>query len=174
MPTSDPRVISTIVHRAIGLMPLSVLDLGIGYGKYGVLLREYIGYNVDRTPRIEGVEGWDNYSKGNWSAYDEVYRHDFSDRGWWPRYVGFDLVLMIDSLEHLPPADAEDLLSHLIKNNKTVIISVPNGVCPQGVYKGNVLETHRSTWYRSNIVPFGGQILFESDFGLVAEFKGAL
>lgn len=170
MPTSDPRIISTIVHRAIGLMPRSVLDLGIGYGKYGVLLREYLHQNTSHPVVIQGVEGFADYWGQPWCSYDHVRRENFALMELWPHYVGFDLVLMIDSLEHLDLVLAKKLLTHLIKNNKTVIVSVPNGPSPQGPYLGNELEEHRSTWYRDDLAWFGGHVLLDHTYGLVVEF----
>lgn len=170
MPTSDPRVISTIVHRAIGLAPASVLDLGIGYGKYGVLLREYLGQNLDRSLRLIGVEGFPGYESARWSVYDAIRREDFSDDSKWADYSGFDLVLMVDSLEHLDMVRGRLLLRELIAHNKTILVSVPNGVSPQGAYKGNNLECHRATWTREDLLGCGGRILLEEPYGLLAEF----
>lgn len=155
-------------------MPATVLDLGIGYGKYGALLREFCSHNVERATVLTGVEGYRPYVTPMWTMYDAVKVEDFSNPIHWPDYVGFDLVLMIDSLEHLETTTAAKLLNHLTENNRFVIVSVPNGHCPQGSYKGNRLEEHRSTWYRYHLTEFGGHILADTDYALVAEFRGQI
>ena len=59
MPTS----VLLLAERAVTLAatitptPRTVLDVGAGYGKYGVLLREYL----DPTPEVWGVEAWPPY-----------------------------------------------------------------------------------------------------------------
>lgn len=45
MPTSHPNQINEIIQIAELLRPASVLDVGVGYGKYGFLLREYLEAN---------------------------------------------------------------------------------------------------------------------------------
>ena len=41
--------------------PQRILDVGAGYGKHGVLLREYL----DPTPTVHGVEAWEPYVKAH-------------------------------------------------------------------------------------------------------------
>jgi hypothetical protein len=42
MPTSHPYQLNEIIDLAMKVDPKSVLDVGVGFGKYGVLLREYL------------------------------------------------------------------------------------------------------------------------------------
>jgi 16S rRNA G1207 methylase RsmC len=45
MPTSNYEAISKILGEILVLDPRSVLDVGPGKGKYGVLCREYLNLN---------------------------------------------------------------------------------------------------------------------------------
>jgi len=43
MPTSHPFQLDDIVQFIIETAPQSILDIGVGFGKYGVFAREYLG-----------------------------------------------------------------------------------------------------------------------------------
>jgi hypothetical protein len=93
---------------------------------------------------IRGVEGFPAYNNPCWNAYNSLLSADF--RGIYQTVKDFDLVMMIDSLEHVDKAEAMVILYHLATHNKQVIVSVPLGVCPQGSCFSNDLETHRATF----------------------------
>ena len=42
MPTSYPHQINEIVRLVLAVNPASLLDIGVGFGKYGFLAREYL------------------------------------------------------------------------------------------------------------------------------------
>ncbi len=140
--------------RKIGALgPQSTLDLGVGFGKYGCLVREIQeAVNGRCRPsqflaRLDGVEAFTNYANPMWELYNQVMTLNMGDERNWHRFVGYDLVLAIDSLEHLDKPKAKDLLRHLLAKNKGVIVSVPVGVCPQEAVFGNEFEVHRASWY---------------------------
>ena len=56
MPTSDMHNIVPILTIMQHLQPRSVLDIGCGFGKYGVLLREYLDIWHERLePKMVGA-----------------------------------------------------------------------------------------------------------------------
>lgn len=157
MPTSDYANIEPIMSEIHRLQPERMIELGIGCGKYGALCREtldgiYGRVTPDKWARtIHGVDVFRAYGFGPtgsknpcWDCYDEVEIGDFSTMD----IAGWDLVLMVDSLEHLSPQIGEKFLAHLVESNRHVIISVPNGHMPQDepVY-GNPYERHLTTYY---------------------------
>jgi hypothetical protein len=150
MPVSDIANISPILKEVDRLSPRSICDLGIGYGKYGVLLRELLDIGKGNLKPeewhtvIDGIEGFAKYRSPLWGAYNNVTIANFLDIA--DRIVNYDLVLMIDSLEHVVKGSAYEVLNRLLAQNKHVIVSVPLGDCPQGAVHGNVLETHLSSW----------------------------
>jgi SAM-dependent methyltransferase len=167
MPTSHPSLISPIMERVLELRPLSILELGIGYGKYGALLREYFPKAL-----IIGVEGWAAYRNENWSKYDEVLIQDFVHVA----SGNYDLVLMVDSLEHLDKQTGGMLLKKLVGENRRVLVSTPDGEYPQGAVNGNEYERHRATWTATEFVALGGRVLanpkFDIGYGVLVEFEG--
>lgn len=64
MPTSHSNQLNEIVQIAELLSPTSVMDVGVGNGKYGFLLREYLGSNRNIAKKdfvIDGIEGYEEY-----------------------------------------------------------------------------------------------------------------
>ena len=131
------------------ISPHSVLDLGIGFGKWGVLCREILDARFGRChsdqweAKIDGFEVFRDYRNPCWNAYDHLWQMDFR-KG--PFLVRYDLVLMIDSLEHMPMDEGRPFLRGLVKRNKRVIVSVPNGRMEQGETFENPHEAHLWTF----------------------------
>jgi hypothetical protein len=148
MPISDFRHIPTVLHYALALRPRSVLDVGVGMGTYGFLLRGFL--DVDswspgpgRSVRIEGVEIFAPYKNSVWDfAYDRVHLGDV--RELLPTLGSYDLVLMNDVLEHFVRSEARALVHQALAGAKAVIATTPNRECPQGPWGGNEAETHKS------------------------------
>jgi 2-polyprenyl-3-methyl-5-hydroxy-6-metoxy-1,4-benzoquinol methylase len=134
------------------LSPKSVLDLGCGFGKYGVLCREILDARFGRCrpeqweASIVGVEVHKAYINPAWMLYDAIWSREFLGRDDQDDYRGWDLVLLIDALEHLDPRDGRRSLAFLVGVNKHLIVSVPNGVMEQGETFGNPYEAHRWTF----------------------------
>jgi hypothetical protein len=168
MPTSDIHNIVPIVEVAMQLQPRSILDLGMGSGKYGVLLREYLDVAHGRLTRkdwavhILGVEGFPQYINNlHRSVYSTTSVEDFSDKENWEFYKGYDLAMMIDSFEHIEKQRGRELLTFLRQNNKRVLVSCPFGdnYLEQGAVYGNEFERHRAHWHPHEFVNMGGTIL---------------
>ena len=69
----------------ISLQPFSVLDVGSGFGKYGVLCREYLELWDGRQEykfirRIDGVEAFENYiTPLHKFIYNNIYTENIID-----------------------------------------------------------------------------------------------
>jgi len=173
MPSSNPETIPVVIGLVWRLAPKRVLDVGAGYGKYGVLFREYLemlhtrnsqprpsGSTMwrKRLVRIDAVEGFSDYvGKLHYAVYDNVYIEnifDFVKKQW-----EYDLIFMGDVLEHIEKEAAlnELLPALLARVAMGVLISVPAYAEAQGSEFGNELETHRSRWQFADfhgIAPF--------------------
>ncbi len=156
MPISDYRHIPQVLDEVYALQPERTIELGIGFGKWGVLLREVLDgiYGRCRPEQwqrmIWGVDCWSQYQNPCWDVYNGVDVCDFTAGligGMTWNLAGWDLVMMMDSLEHLHPDIGRPFLDSLVLSNKHVIISVPNGYMPQdqAVY-GNEKEKHLWTF----------------------------
>lgn len=119
-----------------------VLDLGIGVGDFGKLIKK----NITAPTRITGVEAWEKYRGRKWSYYDEIVIADIqtflaqSDQT-------FDFVLLVDVLEHFSREDGENVLNALKQRaRRAVIVSTPTTGYPQGATTGNPYQEHRCIW----------------------------
>ena len=150
---SGPLVASRlIVNTVLATAPKRVLDLGMGTGKYGFLIREQsdlAGGRVDRETwqmRIDGVEGYEAYIGGHQHAiYDSITISDIveflsrADSG------SYDIALALDVVEHFTPNDAIAFVNDALRVSTYVLISTPKGFYAK-CDAANELETHRSWW----------------------------
>jgi hypothetical protein len=147
---SDISNIEPILNEVARIKPAGICELGVGFGKYGVLCREVLEAVEGRCrpdqwqTLIVGVEGFPEYNNPCWQVYNVIKTEDF--RQSYEKVTGWPLVMMIDSLEHVEMTEAQTILRYLVENNQRVLISVPLGNCPQDGVFGNELERHRSTW----------------------------
>lgn len=152
MPTSHSGQINTIVDLVVAIDPKSILDIGIGHGKYGFLSREYLDVASDDVTyqhhkiRIDGIEGFPEYITDlQRLIYDEIFVGnaleviDTIDRQ-------YDLILMIDVFEHFTKEDGEAILAKCLKKAKHVLISCPKHMHEQGEDHGNKYQEHKFQW----------------------------
>ena len=160
MPSSQYYHISKIMEMIISLKPNSVLDIGSGYGKFGVLCREYLELWDGRQmyefkKRIDCVEVFKEYiTPLHKYIYNNVYNKNILDLVVNLDYR-YDLILLIDVLEHFEKKEGSNLLNTLVKNNKGVLISTPKNPSPQKDAFGNIYETHRSRWTNKDLRSLG-------------------
>jgi SAM-dependent methyltransferase len=139
MPTSEHWQIPRIVEVIVRERPRSVLDVGAGYGKYGVLAREYAD-----PRRVDAVDA----NAPRYPVYDNVYLGDIRalDQLLPPDVPPYDLALFVDVIEHLDKEDAWRVLEALTRRAHRVLITTPLGFRAQEI-PGMPYETHRSGWY---------------------------
>ncbi len=161
MPSSNPETIAVVIELVWKIAPKRLLDVGAGYGKYGVLFREYLELRhrqslgpelknrtiwENRLVRIDALEGFGRYvGQLHKVVYDNVYVEniiDFLQKDW-----DYDFIFLGDILEHIDKSSAQELLSELVSRAKMgVLVSVPRRNSQQGAEFGNSLEEHRSSW----------------------------
>lgn len=155
MPTSYYSHMTRVVELILQEKPQSVLDVGIGYGKFGCLAREYIEAWLHQRyipsewkALIHGIEIFDKYVNPMWGAYDRVFLGDAveltKNPTWGIPQTGYDLVIMMDMLEHVTRADGLALLNQLKAIGKKIIFSYSN--CEQSNVCANKNEDHISKW----------------------------
>lgn len=151
MPTSDHHNINTMLSILRALEPRRVLDVGCGFGKYGVALREYLDIWYERlerdtwTVQLIGVEACDRYRN---PIHDFVYNHVFYGEAQTvvPQLGQFDAVLIADVIEHLEIEEARLLAKTCLEHSPVLIVSTPVDWNPQGDLCGNPYERHRNLW----------------------------
>ncbi|QCX34240.1 hypothetical protein FDN13_11315 [Caloramator sp. E03] len=151
MPTSYHGQISTILDIVISLRPKSILDVGVGFGKYGVLLREMFDISMERYSKdkweivIDGIEGYSNYKNPIYEyVYNKVYFDLVQDIA---KKIekNYELILMIDILEHFHKKEGEEIIDVFLEKCSNLLICVPFIPSPQK-YLDNSLENHKSQW----------------------------
>ena len=159
MPTSDSFNISPIVSIVVNTAPRSILDVGCGFGKYGVLFREYLDiwherYQKDQWQcRIVGVEAFGQYRNPIW---EYVYHEMLVGRGQdvVPALKEtFDCVLIADVIEHLELAEAKALVAACLEKANLLIVSTPKEFYAQHDILGNEYEKHRCLWTAADYPP---------------------
>jgi len=152
MPSSQIENISTITQWIAGLNPRSILDVGVGFGKYGVLAREYTDIRNGRYWRkdwktiIDGIEIFTKYKNPCWDIYNSIFEADAREMVQSLR--NYEVILLCDILEHFEKGEALALL-HRCRTiaTKAVIVSTPHGKYEQGAAFGNEHERHLSEWF---------------------------
>lgn len=171
MPFSDSSMLSPIMAYVESLQPSSVLDVGVGFAQYGVLLRNNLekfdlfewddtGYARKRDKeewqvRIDGIEGFEPY-------ITPVHRYVYTSL-----FIGdalevlpaikrhYELVLATEILEHFDKEDGYHFIEMLKSRCAgSIIISTPKEFVPSE-YPANPYENHRSFWSQEELIALG-------------------
>lgn len=121
----SPHNVTPILERIVALDPERVLDVGAGYGMWGMLLREhlddFVGYR-----KIDGVEP--DRVRANRSpahqVYDLMLTVDFPGPMAGALADRYDLVLMDGYLDRLTPADGYQAIRTALKLAPLLLVSV--------------------------------------------------
>ncbi len=165
MASSFAAQIPGIIHLIKKLKPASVLDIGKGFGKYGFLIHEYAG--IDNKKKIDHSFTLKELSSINIDAveadeslmlpylkdiYNNIYFGDVTKI--YPALPNYDLILMIDVIEHVYKNDALAVLNYFLKNNCKIIIATPKDFFQQDLYESD-FEKHVSHWTKNDFNKLG-------------------
>lgn len=166
MPSSYLENIPVVMAYLEARRPSSVLDVGVGYGKYGFLIRERLDNFKWELP-LDGVEVFPAYldaSRVDAWLYDSMFSGEFLKlfdeialHAQLCRNGRYDTVLMVDVLEHFDEAMARSALSCALDLGHDVIVSTPVGYA-QGAVNGNEHETHRSEWPQEKLIAYAEEV----------------
>lgn len=160
MPSSNARQIPVIVGLLRQLDFHTVLDVGCGYGKYGFLIREYIDrFTMDVFIDAIDADINDDAYRVIDEIYDDIYEGDFIGEH---QFIGqhaqqrthWDLVLMIDVIEHFDKEDGYAALQQALTIGKRVLIATPKNPAHQHI-EGKPYEEHRSRWTQKDFKEVG-------------------
>ncbi|MCA1962119.1 MAG: class I SAM-dependent methyltransferase, partial [Desulfomonile sp.] len=154
MGTSNWQNIPFCVEVLMKIEPKSVLDVGVGFGRWGMVAREFCEawfgrlYRRDWVIRIEGIEAFaDNIDHHHDNFYDKIHLGDAVEV--LPRLLArdWDLVIFGDVIEHFPKEIGLKLLTMAVEKADYVLVNVPLGSGrPQREGCVNQYERLRSTW----------------------------
>lgn len=145
--SSRAEAIPSVIFGLMALRPRSVLDVGIGFGKYGMLAREYLGwFGQDWLQKLDGVEAWEPYiGPIQRAVYDRVFCCDIREQI--DNLPTYDAIIFADVIEHMPKEDGGVLLDKLMAHARDgVIVTTPNVFVEQDDVGGNPYQVHRSLW----------------------------
>lgn len=160
MPTSWYQVIPAVLYQIQSLQVRSVLDVGIGFGKYGMLIREALEVPLGRyhkhqwQMKVDGIEVFPGYKNPiHQYCYDQVYYGDVLSLA--AELPSYDVILLIDVLEHFDKETGKSLLQQLVSHiNQCLLVSTPLYPDPQGAFLGNANEAHQSRWVLTDFLDF--------------------
>jgi hypothetical protein len=162
MPIGCCSLVPTIATQFVVFRPGSVLDVGIGMGFYGAVVRQWLDEGVRpwRT-RLVGVEGFAAYRSPCWDLYDEVVLSSI-ERFLETNADLWDAILLLDVLEHFEHAQGEEILSKLrrrLSPGGRFFVGTPAVWMDQGAAYGNEFERHRSLWTADDLRASGFELL---------------
>lgn len=164
MPTCDPTVLLPVIAEVRKIAPKSVLDVGCGMGKWGLLFREYLegwGHHRYSRPqwkvRIDAVEIFQPYIQPwHHQIYSNIYVGDIRTMMVNP----YDVVNMIDVIEHMPREQGNQLILKLLRNCKHILISTPNfPTRKHGRGAVNPHQRHHCRWAVQDFRPYKHKVL---------------
>jgi len=140
MPTSFVNAVPLVINTVLRLKPESFLDIGVGFGKWGHLFREYsdICHAGDEPARyekpnwrcrIDGIEGHAPYiTPMHKYLYDELMIGNAQDV--LPKLLDegrrYDVIMLGDIIEHFDKDEGMKVLETCMKlANKAVFVSTP-------------------------------------------------
>jgi hypothetical protein len=149
MPSGPLEGAALLVSTILMTEPKRVLDLGMGTGKYGFLLREQHDLALGRWElQIDGVEGYAPYIGGHQRAvYDSITVADVREFLSDTPAGSYDVALVLDLIEHFRPEEGRDLIRATLRVAPLVAVATPKRFYAQAEH-ANVLEHHRSWWPR--------------------------
>ena len=164
MPSSRCTAIPMVIETIRELSPASILDVGTGFGKWGVLFREYTDilasesdpprYQRDNWKvRIDGIEGFQNYLTDlHRYVYNTVHVGDM--RQVISGLPTYDVIYLGDVIEHIDKPEGLQFLEECLRHaGKAVLVVTPADNPPQGSICGKELENHRSCWTADDFRP---------------------
>lgn len=169
MPTSHQKNIYSVttlvetLHDNEGVS--SILDIGAGFGKYGLLLRERLDVRLLRYNKedwqvtIDCIEPYHPYiTPVHHHIYNNIYPSRIEDIiSDLPHY---DVIIMIDCLEHLDKDLGKEIVKAIwSKTNKLLILSFPKTDIPKPHTPwDNKLEIHQCVWSEKEIADLIGTV----------------
>ena len=162
MPTSTYSHLPAVVRFLHLTMPSSVLDIGVGNGKMGFVVRDYLDVMLgerhreeDWTVQLDGIEVFGEYIQEHQRAiYSHIYIGDAFEV---IDALGvYDLVIVGDVLEHFGKQQAWMMLDKCaVHCSRDIILNIPLGEgWTQSEIYGNPYEAHRSFWRLDEFEPF--------------------
>jgi hypothetical protein len=162
MPSSDIKQIFPIFDVLQTAKPESILDIGPGYGKLGVLCREYLDvspqfltetqYPPPQHLTLDCIEIFEDYiSPLHRHIYDHIYIGNALTILPTLKNEAYDMALVVDVLEHFSTPDAVRLIASVLQKSKMALVATPRIGWTQLEVFGNAFEEHLTVWTKRKL-----------------------
>lgn len=194
MGTSNWQNVSYCIELIRRINPKSILDIGAGFGRWGILGREFLevwddsNFTEKWKRKIDAIEIFNGYVKPYHSYfYDNVYIEDAID------FVNgleecYDLIICGDIIEHFEKNEGKIFIDKCLKRCRYLMINIPIGKnWEQNIINNNKYEAHKSIWYNSDFGKYPNKkiksfrdyvsrkfstiLISESKIDLISEYK---
>jgi glycosyltransferase involved in cell wall biosynthesis len=161
MGTSNWQQIPFCIEAMMRIAPERVLDIGVGFGRWGMITREFCDVWFGRVlppdwkVHVEGVEAFPkNINAYHSHFYDKVHIGDLRDL--LPTFKDrWNLIIFGDVLEHFEKHEAIQLLHWAVGLSDYVLVNIPLGDnWQQDEAYDNPYERHLSQWTAEEFEPF--------------------
>ena len=128
MAASDYQCIYEVLHVIEQVKPRSILDVGVGFGKWGIMCRDILEIDRGRLlpdtwlTRIDGIKIYEPYAKAlGGFAYNHLYVGDPLEI--MDRLENYDVILCGDVIEHFDKETCRLFLSKMLDRANIVIMT---------------------------------------------------
>lgn len=160
MMTSYPENIKTILEAIVSVNPKRILDIGSAFGKYSLLAREAImserAVSENLTPADDLEIGCVEMAKyfQDQPYHEKLYQYHYHQDARnidWKELPKFDLVLMIDVLEHWSMEDGVRIINELLAQGSKILVSTPKEIVMYTEdFYGTDCPKHETQWTRKD------------------------
>lgn len=165
MPLGSFALINHLADHLCRHRPKSVLDVGVGFGLTGAIVRQYLDSGVQPWKTVlVGIEAFPQYKNPTWDLYGSVLEMDvrefLKDKGL-AEFAKYDFIVFTDVVEHFSHEEGEEIIYKLmgmLNKGGVLWIGTPGVWAEQGAVHGNEYETHRSLW-KWNEFPPGFEVI---------------
>ena len=167
MPYSDNSNVDWIIDNINKIQPKLILDIGVGAGKYGKLVK-----SVAPECKLYGIEVWQPYVEefNLLSIYDSIFVEDAREFDLSTNTV-YDVIFLGDILEHMNELDAISLWEKSLKSSRYVLMSIPTIHYPQGHEHGNPYEEHVvDNWSHELVIQKFKKIIDYKNFDITSSY----
>jgi SAM-dependent methyltransferase len=166
MPIGSYSLVPYIAHQLCEHRPSRILDLGIGFGLYGAVVREWQDLGVQPwSTYLAGVEAWAAYGNPLWDLYNLVVVDTIQNYLSSANEV-FDFILMTDVIEHFTKDEGAwvlDAMRDRLSPGGRALVGTPGLFFEQGAAFGNEFECHRSLWTAEDFLTRGFSVILDGE-----------
>jgi hypothetical protein len=163
-----------VIHQANAK---SILDVGVGFGKWGVLIREYFDLRPHKKKgfeewsiQLDGIEVHEQYIT---PVHKYIYNNILIGEALKLLSAGnlyYELIIALDIVEHFTKKDGLEFIKLCRNRGDTVLINTPNIYFPIEKEFFNDYMQHKSGWDADDFITLGARYVWQSGIYVLAVF----